>query len=332
MSYNNQVTQIKNMERTMTKISVVIPIFNEVENLPLLYESLHSALDKQDFDWEAILVDDGSTDGSVEILNKLAKDDPKHMKVIVLRRNFGQTPAMAAGIDHSDGEIIVMMDADLQNDPKDIPMLIDKLNEGYDLVSGWRKNRKDTYLTRILPSKIANGLISKVTGVKIHDYGCTLKAYRKEVLTGFKLYGEMHRFLPAYAGQYGAKITEVVVNHHPRRFGKTSYGLSRTFKVVLDLLTVEFLGKYAQKPIYIFGGFGAGMMVLSVFGFIYLFIRKLNSLGVADSPFLVLSTMFFILGFQSILMGLIAEVMARTYHESQAKPVYNIREKINIDK
>ena len=315
----------------MTKISIVIPVFNEAENLPLLHQELHSALDEQSFEWEVILVDDGSTDESPKILERLAKEDPKNTKVIILRRNFGQTPAMAAGIDHSCGEIIVMMDADLQNDPVDIPMLVEKIDEGYDLVSGWRKNRKDTYLTRILPSKIANALISKVTGVKLHDYGCTLKAYRREVLTEFKLYGEMHRFLPAYAGQVGARISEVVVSHHSRKFGTTNYGLSRTFKVVLDLFTAKFMGSYSQKPIYLFGGFGAGMIAFSVLGFIYLAYRKIMQMGVADSPFLVLSTMFFIIGFQSILMGLIAEVMARTYHESQDKPVYNIREKKNFD-
>jgi glycosyltransferase involved in cell wall biosynthesis len=315
----------------MTKISIVIPVFNEAENLPILHQKLHSALDGQNFSWEVILVDDGSSDQSPGILNQLADDDPKHTKVIILRRNFGQTPAMAAGIDHSGGEIIVLMDADLQNDPVDIPMLIDKLNEGYDVVSGWRKNRKDTYLTRILPSRIANVLISKVTGVKLHDYGCTLKAYRREVLTGFKLYGEMHRFLPAYAGQVGAKIAEVVVSHHPRKFGKANYGLSRTFKVILDLFTVKFLGSYSQKPIYVFGGFGAGMIAVSILGFLYLAYRKIMHLSVANSPFLVLSTMVFIVGFQSILMGLIAEVMARTYHESQAKPVYTVREKKNLD-
>ena len=317
-------------EFTMTKISIVIPVFNEAENLPILHQKLHTALVKQSFEWEVIFIDDGSTDESPRILTELADKDQKHTKVIVLRRNFGQTPAMAAGIDYSDGEIIIMMDADLQNDPADIPMLVEKLSEGYDLVSGWRKNRKDTWLTRVLPSKIANGLISRVTGVKLHDYGCTLKAYRREVLTGFKLYGEMHRFLPAYVGQVGARIAEVEVSHHPRKFGKTNYGLSRTFKVILDLFTAKFMGSYSQKPIYLFGGFGAGMIAISIFGFFYLAYRKITGLGVADSPFLILSTMFFILGFQSILLGFIAEVMARTYHESQEKPVYTIREKLNI--
>ena len=246
--------------------------------------------------------------------------------MVILRRNFGQTAAISAGIDHSQGKVIVLMDADMQNDPADIPMLLDKLKEGYDVVSGWRKQRKDAFITRTLPSRIANGLISLITGVKLHDYGCSLKAYRREVLTGFRLYGEMHRFIPAYAGQVGARITEVVVNHHPRKYGKANYGLERTFKVILDLFTVKFLGSYSQKPIYIFGGTGIGMISLGSLSFLYLAYRKFAlGRGTADSPFLMIGTMFIILGFQAILMGFIAELTVRTYHESQSKPTYNVR-------
>ncbi|MEK6255862.1 MAG: glycosyltransferase, partial [Chloroflexota bacterium] len=223
-------------------------------------------------------------------------------------------------------EIIVLMDADLQNDPKDIPMMLAKINEGYDLVSGWRKKRKDTFLTRTLPSRIANGLISLVTDVHLHDYGCTLKAYRREVLTGYRLYGEMHRFIPAYAGNVGAKVTEVVVNHHPRKYGTTKYGLNRTIKVILDLFTVKYLISYSHKPIYLFGGIGMSLFSLGTAGIIFLLVRKILVLGVvADSPIFLMSVMAVLMGFQAILMGLIAEVMARTYHESQKKPTYNVR-------
>jgi glycosyltransferase involved in cell wall biosynthesis len=313
-------------KETQETVSVVIPVYNEKDNLPLLHEALHKALDVYPVVWEVVFVDDGSQDGSAQVLEALAAKDQEHTRVIVLRRNFGQTAAISAGIDHSEGKVIVLMDADLQNDPADIPMLLDKLHEGYDLVSGWRKERKDTFITRTLPSRIANGLISFITGVRLHDYGCSLKAYRREVLTGFRLYGEMHRFIPAYAGQVGAKITEVEVHHHPRKYGKANYGLERTFKVILDLFTVKFLGSFSQKPIYIFGGTGFGMIGLGVLGFLYLAFRKFAlGKGTADSPFLMIGTMFIILGFQAILMGFIAELMVRTYHESQSKPTYNVR-------
>jgi glycosyltransferase involved in cell wall biosynthesis len=273
-----------------------------------------------------VYVDDGSTDGSAEVLEVLAAKAPEHTCAVALRRNFGQTAAIAAGIDHASGEIIVLMDADLQNDPADIPALLEKMDEGYDLVSGWRKNRKDTFLTRTLPSNIANWLISAVTGVKLHDYGCTLKAYRREIITGFRLYGEMHRFIPAFAGNIGAKITEMQVQHHPRKYGKTKYGLNRTIKVILDLFTVKYLISYIHKPIYLFGGTGMGLMAAGSAGLIFLLIRKYITGGVvADSPIFLVSIMAFLMGFQSILMGLMAEVMARTYHESQAKPTYNVR-------
>ena len=310
----------------LESVSVVIPVYNENQSLPILHQALHEALDSYPVKWEVVFVDDGSGDDSPKVLEKLALEDAEHTRVVILRRNFGQTAAISAGIDHSQGKVIVLMDADMQNDPADIPMLLDKLKEGYDVVSGWRKQRKDTFITRTLPSRIANGLISLITGVRLHDYGCSLKAYRREVLTGFRLYGEMHRFIPAYAGQVGAKITEVVVRHHPRKYGKANYGLERTFKVILDLFTVKFLGSYAQKPIYIFGGTGFGMIGLGALGFIYLAFRKFAlGKGTADSPFLMIGTMFMILGFQAILMGFIAELMVRTYHESQSKPTYNVR-------
>ncbi len=333
------------------KLSIVIPIYNEVESLPELHRGLHTVLDlphgtiesitdlqpsselpykvkNTAYDWEVVYVDDGSKDGSPAVMEQLATSDPEHTRAIFLRRNFGQTAAIVAGIDHSVGDIIVLMDADLQNDPADIPMMVEQINQGYDVVSGWRVNRQDTFLRR-LPSQIANGLISRVTGVHLHDYGCTLKAYRREVLTGFRLYGEMHRFIPAYAHSVGARMIEVPVRHHVRKFGKAKYGLERTFKVILDLFTVKFLMSYANKPIYLFGGAGFSLIGLSLVMLLILVLRRLL-IGehMIRSPLLLMSTMFFILGFQSILMGLIAELLARTYHESQAKPIYTIRKVI----
>jgi len=246
--------------------------------------------------------------------------------VVFLRRNFGQTAAIAAGIDHAKGEVIVLIDADLQNDPADIPMMLDYIRQGYDVVSGWRVNRQDKMITRRLPSQMANWLISWVTRVHLHDYGCTLKAYRREVITGFRLYGEMHRFIPVYARMVGARMIEVPVHHHPRRFGRTKYGLGRTMKVILDLFTVKFLLDYAAKPIYLFGGMGLVLIGLSFLVLVYLvFMRLAYDEHLVRSPLLMMTTMLFILGSQSILLGLMAELLARTYHESQAKPTYTIR-------
>jgi len=307
-------------------LSIVIPVYNESESLGLLHGSLQQALGDGQISWEVIYVDDGSTDTGPEILAQMAASDPEHVCVVSLRRNFGQTAAIAAGIDHSDGGIIVLMDADLQNDPKDIPMMLEQIEQGYDVVSGWRVNRKDTFFSRTLPSRIANWLISVVTGVHLHDYGCTLKAYRREVITDFRLYGEMHRFIPAYASSVGAKITEVPVTHHPRRFGKTKYGFDRTLKVFLDLVTVKFLLSYAKKPIYLFGGAGIILITISGLSLVYLAIRRLAfQISAVNSPLFQTSLMFMILGFQSILMGLIAELLVRTYHESQRKPIYTVR-------
>jgi glycosyltransferase involved in cell wall biosynthesis len=313
-------------------LSIIVPVYNEEETIPLLYQAVMEAMEPVSQTWEMILVDDGSKDQSLPKLEALALKDPHHIKVVVLRRNFGQTAAIAAGIDHATGEIIVLMDADLQNDPRDIPMLLEKIEEGYDVVSGWRQKRKDTFLTRTLPSQFANKLISSVTGVHLHDYGCTLKAYRREVITGFKLYGEMHRFIPVYANTVGAKIIEVPVRHHPRKYGKAKYGLERTFKVILDLFTVKFLNSYANKPIYLFGGTGILIILISGIILFYLFIRRVFFLvPVLESPLFMLSSMFFILGFQSILMGLIAELLVRTYHEAQHKPTYTVKTTIGFD-
>ena len=243
-------------------ISVTVPIFNEEENLPLLYERVRDALVGVGKPWELVLVNDGSTDGSRAVLDQLAAND-KRVKVIHFRRNFGQTAAMMAGIDFATGEIIIPMDGDLQNDPADIPRLIAALDEGYDVVSGWRKDRQDARMTRKLPSNLANRLISRVLGVRLHDYGCSLKAYRRDVIKGVKLYGEMHRFVPVYASWQGARVTEIPVAHHARQFGKSKYGLERTMKVVLDLIVVKFLAKYQQKPMYVFGAFGLFSLALS---------------------------------------------------------------------
>ncbi|UYN90694.1 MAG: glycosyltransferase family 2 protein [Anaerolineales bacterium] len=314
-------------------VSVVVPVYNEVKNVPLLHQQITAAFRNARYAWELVLVDDGSSDGSLQAMEVLAARDPKHTRVVALRRNFGQTAAISAGIDYSTGEIIVLMDGDLQNDPADIPKLLAEIEKGFDVVSGWRKFRKDNFITRTLPSMIANALISRVTGVVLHDYGCTLKAYRREVLTGFRLYGEMHRFIPAYAGYVGATITEVPVQHHPRKFGRSKYGLERTIKVILDLFTVKFLSGFANKPIYLFGGVGIGFSGIGLLGLLFLFVRKfLIGSGVVDSPVFILSALLFAIGVQSILLGLIAEMMVRTYHESQSKPIYRVRYIINEPK
>ncbi|MFQ5932930.1 MAG: glycosyltransferase family 2 protein, partial [Nitrospiraceae bacterium] len=281
--------------------SIVVPVLNEEGNLPVLHEALTNALHERDY--ELIFVDDGSEDGSAAVLNDLAKGDQEHVTVIEFRRNFGQTTAIAAGIDYSGGDVLVLIDADMQNDPADTPMMLEKIDEGYDVVSGWRVNRKESFLTRRLPSRIANWLISTVTGVKLHDYGCTLKAYRRDVLQGFRLYGEMHRFIPAYAGSVGARIVEVPVQHHARLHGKANYGLERTIKVLLDLFTVKFLISYARTPIYVFGGLGLFLIAPSVAILIFLLVRRLwDGTSVLRSPLFPTSIMLVILGFLSILM------------------------------
>lgn len=311
------------------KLSVVIPVFNEDETLETLVHALHQALDPLPCTWEVVFVDDGSKDSSFSILEGYVAENRGHFVLLGLRRNFGQTAAIAAGIDYAKGDVVVLMDADMQNDPADIPMLLEKIDEGYDVVSGWRNKRQDTFITRTLPSRVANALISWVTGVKLHDYGCTLKAYRREVLTGFRLYGEMHRFIPAYAGYVGAKIVEVPVQHHPRRFGRTHYGLERTFKVILDLFTVKFLISYSHKPLYLFGGTGLGLMLLGFITLLVLMVRRLAfGVSVFTSPMFPAALLIAFMGFQSLLMGLIAELQVRTYHEAQSKTTYTLRKVI----
>ena len=310
------------------RTTVIVPVLNEEENIPILYQALTKALRGREY--ELIFVDDGSSDGSPQVLRSLAVGDEEHVTVIEFRRNFGQTTAIAAGIDYSSGEVVVLIDADMQNDPSDIPMMLDKIDEGYDVVSGWRVDRKDSFLTRRFPSRVANWLISRVTGVALHDYGCTLKAYRRDVLQGFRLYGEMHRFIPAYAGSVGARIVEVPVKHHARLHGTPNYGLERTVKVLLDLFAVKFLISYARTPIYLFGGLGLLLIAPSVAFLAFLFIRRLLvGTSVLRSPLFTTSIMLVILGFLCFLMGFIAELLVRTYHESQAKPTYSIRQVLN---
>ena len=310
----------------MTELSLVTPVYNEEENLPLLYAAIQQVMQSISKTWEVIFVDDGSRDKSLAVLKTLVQQDPEHVRVVVFRRNFGQTAAITAGVDYAQGDTIILLDADMQNDPADIPLLLAKLDEGYDLVSGWRKDRKDSRLTRTIPSNLANGLISWVTGVHLHDYGCTLKAYRRGALEGFRLYGEMHRFIPVFAHSVGARITEIPVRHHPRKFGVAKYGLERTVKVILDLFTVKFLLDYSHKPMRLFGGTGVSLILGGILLLVFLFVRKMFFLiPVLTSPFFQIGVMLLILGFQSILMGLIAELLARTYHESQSKPTYTVR-------
>lgn len=312
-------------------LSIIIPIYNEKENIAPLYEGLIHALSACDRQYEIIFIDDGSTDGSAAILMELASKDNK-VKLINFRHNFGQTAAMMAGIDHASGEIIIPMDGDLQNEPADIPLLLAKLDEGYDVVSGWRKNRKDSLLIRNFPSHVANWLISKVFGVKLHDYGCSLKAYRKDVLKEVRLYGEMHRFIPVYASWQGGKVTEIPVDHHPRLHGNSHYGLERVIKVLLDLIVLKFLVKYANKPIYVFGGFGLASIAISfAAGLFAVYLKLFEAKAFISTPLPLLVVMAFITGIMSILMGLLSEVIMRTYYEAQHKPAYVIRNTVNID-
>lgn len=311
------------------KISVVIPLFNEEDNVNPLYNKVTESLGNTFSDYEIIFVDDGSKDKTFALLKELGSRD-SHVRVISFRRNFGQTAAMAAGFDHAEGDIIVPMDGDLQNDPADIPLLVEKIEEGYDVVSGWRKSRKDPFLNRKLPSMIANKLISRITGVALHDYGCSLKAYRREVIENLRLYGEMHRFIPALASWAGAKVTEIPVNHLPRQFGKSKYGISRTFKVVLDLITVKFLLSYSTMPTRLFGKLGFAAFSLSFFAaLITLYMKLFDGLSMNRNPLFLLSVIIFFMGVQFISIGLIAEINVRTYHESQGKPIYVIKEIIN---
>ncbi|HEV2099376.1 MAG TPA: glycosyltransferase family 2 protein [Stellaceae bacterium] len=312
-------------------VSVVVPIFDEQDNIPLLCAQLVEVLRATGVSFEIIAVNDGSHDASLRQLVVEAAQFPD-LRVIDLRRNYGQTAAIMAGIDHSIGEVIITIDADLQNDPEDIPLLLAKLDEGYDVVSGWRKDRRDAPIRRNLLSRVANRLISRISGVRLNDYGCTLKAYRRDVLAGMRLYGEMHRFIPIYASWMGARIAQVPVRHHPRRFGKSKYGLDRLIKVILDLTVVRFLDKYFAKPIYVFGGFGMFSLLMSVAAAVYMFYLKFfENLSMIQTPLPLVVTLTFLVGVISILMGLLAEILVRIYFESQGRAAYSVRDFINFD-
>src|SRR5438132_7571155 len=315
-------------------ISVLLPVFNEEPNLRPLHEKLNRALGQLGRTAEIIYVDDGSSDGSLDVLRETAAHEPR-VRVIALRRNYGQTPAMAAGIDAARGEGLIPMDEDLENDPADIARLLKKIDEGYDVVSGWRKRRKDPLITRKIPSRIANWLISKIGGVPLHDYGCSLKAYRRESLADVQLYGEMHRFIPIYASWSGARVTEIPVEHHARTMGKSKYGLSRTIKVIFDLMTIKFMASYQTKPLYVFGWAGLLTLLVSFLCAVFAFLMKYASwphhADFIQTPLPVLTMVMIVLGIQFFLMGLLAEMQVRTYHESQAKPVYAVRERIGFE-
>src|SRR6266403_2626035 len=316
-------------------ISVFLPVLNEEPNLRPLHEKLNRALAQLGLSAEIIYVDDGSTDGSLAVLRELAAQDAR-VRVIALRRNYGQTPAMAAGIDAARGKVLIPMDADLQNDPADIVRLLDKIDEGYDVVSGWRKRRQDKLFTRKIPSMIANRMISWIGGVPLHDYGCSLKAYRRESLADVHLYGEMHRFIPIYASWSGARVTEIPVEHHARTMGKSKYGLSRTIKVIFDLITIKFMASYQTKPLYLFGWAGLLTFGVSLISALLACLMKFadwpHHADFVQTPLPVLTTVMLVLGVQFFLMGLLAEMLVRTYHESQAKPIYAVRERIGFER
>lgn len=311
------------------EISVVIPVFNEEDSLDALQDKLISSLDSLGRSWEVIFVDDGSRDSSFQKLEQMAARE-RRFKVVRFVRNFGQTAGLSAGIDNASGNVIIPMDADLQNDPVDIKRLLDKLDEGYDVVSGWRKDRKDEFFTRLIPSWTANKLISVISGVPLHDYGCSLKAYRREVIKDIRLYGEMHRFVPIYATWMGARVTEIPVSHHARQFGTSKYGISRTFRVVLDLMVVKFLSGYAAKPMHLFGMAGLWSFAAAVAGFIWMVILKVfYHTTFIETPLPVLVALLVITGVQCIFTGLLAEILMRTYHESQGKRIYLVKTALN---
>ena len=310
---------------TPLNLSVVVPLFNEAESVPHLVDQLLEALRPSGEHFELVLVNDGSSDGTAAELERLSSEVPE-LVAVLLRKNYGQTAAMAAGFDVAQGEVIVSLDGDLQNDPADIPMLLSKLREGYDLVSGWRHQRQDAALQRKLPSRIANRLIGRVTGVRLHDYGCSLKAYRREVLADMRLYGELHRFLPALAFIEGAHITEVKVNHRARQFGSSKYGIDRTFRVLMDLLTVWFMKRFLTRPMYVFGFGGLIAIAASLVASTYLLVVKLLGGDIANRPLLTLAVVLGLAGIQLFCFGLLGELLIRTYHESQGRPIYRIRE------
>jgi glycosyltransferase involved in cell wall biosynthesis len=311
------------------QVSIVVPIYNEEESIPHLYQRLTEELEQLAITYEIIAIDDGSKDRSFALLQALAAADPR-LRVVRFRRNFGQTAAFSAGFDRARGEYIITIDADLQNDPTDIGRLLDKANEGYDVVSGWRENRQDPYWNRRLPSQIANRLISVATGVYLHDYGCSLKVYRTDVVRNIQLYGELHRFIPAIASWQGVAVTELPVNHYARQYGKSKYGISRIVRVLLDLITVRFLLSYATRPMQIFGLFGLLSILLGTLTGLYLVALKLFlNQSIGDRPLLLLAVVLVILGFQFLSMGLIGELVVRTYFETQGKPIYVVRQELN---
>ena len=323
-SLENRLSSVLNAPQL--DLSIVVPIYNEAESIETLVQAIANAVSETNLSYEIICVDDGSKDGSTQVLTDLARRRVD-LKAVILRRNYGQTPAMAAGFETAGGKVIVTLDGDLQNDPADIPMLLAKLNEGYDLVSGWRRNRQDAALTRLLPSKIANIIIAKVTGVRLHDYGCSLKAYRAELIADMNLYGELHRFLPALAYIEGARITEVPVRHHARRFGQSKYGLGRTIRVVMDLLTVYFMKKFLTRPMHVFGLGGVISLAIGIAMGTYLTIVKLFfDRDIGDRPLLILAVLLIITGVNLFCFGLVTELLMRTYHESQRRPIYRIRD------
>lgn len=312
------------------ELSLFLPVLDEEDNLRPMHAKIKAALDELGKSAEVIFVDDGSTDRSLAILKEIAAEDSR-VRVISLRRNYGQTAAMSAGIDAARGEILIPMDADLQNDPKDIARLLEKLDQGFDVVSGWRKNRQDKLISRKLPSQMANKIISWIGGVPLHDYGCSLKAYRREVLQDVKLYGEMHRFIPIYASWAGARVTEIPVDHHARTMGKSKYGISRTVKVIFDLMTIKFMAEYHTKPIYVFGTFGMLAFFLSVIAAVWAFILKFGyGVSFILTPLPIIGIVMLAISVQFILMGLLAEMLVRTYHESQDKSIYAVREKVGF--
>ena len=325
-SFVNALPLADSTTQSWLDLSLVVPIYNEYESIPKLVETIADVLKTMDVTYEIIFIDDGSKDGSADLLKEFALER-QDLTVILLRRNYGQTAAMAAGFDYARGQVIITMDGDLQNDPNDIPQLLNKLGQGYDLVSGWRKHRQDNRVTRLLPSRLANWLIGRVTGVKLHDYGCSLKAYRTEVVRDMNLYGELHRFLPALAFIEGARITEIPVNHHARRFGKSKYGLGRTFRVVMDLMTVYFMKRFLTKPMHVFGLLGLLSMISGFVIGMYLTILKFSTgQDIGDRPLLILAIVLFLTGIQLFSFGLLAELLMRTYHESQKRPIYRIRD------
>ena len=316
--------------KSNTHISIVIPAYNEEDNIPILYEKLKGVLERLGREYEIIFVDDGSVDRTWERLKEIAEKDQR-VKLIRFRKNYGQTAAMYAGFQHATGEVIITLDADLQNDPEDIPTLLQKLEEGYDIVSGWRKDRKDPFLSRRLPSMIANWIISKVTGVELHDYGCTLKAYRADIVKRLELYGDMHRFLPALTKRLGAKITEIPVRHHPRLYGKSKYGIGRTVRVILDIFLVKFLNEYINKPMYVFGTVGFALLSLGLPMLFYLlFIKLFLDEEIGRRPLLILSVLFTLAGIQLLSTGIIAELLVRIYYRTKEDKPFVVEEKVNL--